>query len=1042
MKKLFKNCAMLMLGLSLLGGYSAANAAEIELDKMYDVTADSPLQGTFTPSTSGTLSVSYFEDGSPLVMDCWSSVLATDANYSNWIEVSSSSAGVSNYTVTAGTTYYVKAAVSTGMFGASDGEPQSFPFGIKFSMEGGSSGGTGGGSTDVTAIPLTGAEYYIQDTFLGTITTTSATTATLYWKDWGGYMPSEVIYTDQAYTNVVEYSKVDWTDAGVVYQEYDLKANTTYYVKVWVDSNGAFGSNSATPFTLQFAFGDGGNTGGGDDTPADIPEGWTAATIGQTYTIASGGSLKLYFSPETDGVLKLNQWGETDNFLRTQAPADNNFDGDFVPNAEYTGSDPAQYTYTLKGGQNYFYYAVNIGNAVPYVAVNKVEFVSFTSDGGNDNPGGGGNQPGELPEGYSAMEMKSYSVTGVGSVMLAFTPDTSGKLTVTQTGSYDSHLFKAAPAYSTEYGYDNNYDILIKPQNGYENETSATTFPLEYGVAGGVTYYFVAKLMAGDPISAVSFAFEAASTGNIIELNTPYVVNESDPVYTFTHDESGYLYVQWSNPNEKGDDAYNTGIIQGYSQFFFYEDYALTIPVGVYSSGDGQGGWLITFYIEADKTYYFHAPVSGYQVEFTFEEGVGDAAIVSVNPTPGTAYDVANYRYHMNLTTTPATTTVGKVKLSYVPAGQTQPTTIEMSGTPDASTGDLQIPVDDLVTRIENNEIEPETEILIILEDLKAGGNYVTKNSLVLGDDYVDIGENGLVTITYVNGTPIVAESTSFPKQWKKAWARQDEAGIATMVFDGNVQNVGAVNVMAGHQIYGSEGGEAGVYTVVVPNQNVKYENNTVTIDFTNIDYNMPEGTSEVTVMVMGVLGANGLYADFDGSSVYQYYAPYESTGADLGDKLVSSILPAPEADVPGFGEGELLEMMLFESVMDQDPTAVKAVLLDPEGEQIYAMDFEYRMMTNSYIYEFPDDMEYLHLYKGNEYQFVVTVYGADNKVIGTETIYWFGSSEFVGVNSFEAENGVNVIYTLSGVRVNTSDVNALSNGLYIINGKKVLIRK
>lgn len=90
-------------------------------------------------------------------------------------------------------------------------------------------------------------------------------------------------------------------------------------------------------------------------------------------------------------------------------------------------------------------------------------------------------------------------------------------------------------------------------------------------------------------------------------------------------------------------------------------------------------------------------------------------------------------------------------------------------------------------------------------------------------------------------------------------------------------------------------------------------------------------------------------------------------------------------------------------------------------------------------------DLENLDLVVNNEYQLIIPegffYIGEDSNVVNGEVLDTF-KYEFTGINGINAEslNGKN-IYNLNGVKVGNSIEN-LSNGIYIIDGKKVMIRK
>ena len=976
MRKFFKRCASLLALTSFVfAGYSTAKAVDVDFGVEYTVEKGQAFDGSFILLEPTTISVQTDLSG-----DLYKGNTMIDCDDTKW--------GVPTtyiFTNLAAGTYTYKI---DGGFNFSGGMVKFIKGNGDEETGGGDSGNSPGEGGDHLQLPVNGDatvtllwgntdRWYYTPTQNGVLTCTVT----------NGIIPTTASYLfTEAGVAVSPFStEKDAYDPDGFFHiaKWNLEAGKTYFF-----TNGANEDGKICKFT----FGDGSGEnpgGGGGDEPDPGPGGdasaYSPVELNKTYNVANGETLAVYFTATSNGTLKISQWGTSEKYLFT-VPSENLDDFDHYAEGSYMmeGEEPNEYfvfTFEMTAGTTYYYYGKH--DAAAYLDLSKVLFeFDGAGGGGDDNPGG------YVPEGWDAMQMNQRYTTGsVGAVKLAFTPTKSGKLIATQTGTYDSHLFSAEPKYDATYGYDNNYDILIPAE--YEAETSATVHPLEYGVAAGVTYYFVAKLMSGDAISAVEFSFEEITGGNEIQLNTPYMVSSSEGLYTFTSDKSGVLSVQWSNPLNPNEPCYNTGIVWGAQQYFFYEDPGLTQPVGMLSQGDGNGGWLVAFGVEEGKTYYFHAPLNiRYQVVFSFEDVDVEPSVVVVNPTPGGAYNVVDYRYYMSVLTAPATSTVERVTLTYVPKGQSQATTIEMSGAPELF-GELQIPVDDLVSRIENGSIEPETDITITLYGLKAGGEYVTKNALVNGDDYVTIGENGLVTITYINGTPIALLNADFPSPFRRAWERGNKEGMATLTFDQEIFVVGDVTVTAGRHYYGSEGGGENVYSQTLPHQNVSWEGNTVTLDFTGINWNMPAGTSEVTIMVSGPIGINKLPASYDGIPVLQEYLPFTTEGsAEIEEPIINTIEPFDGAKFGGLVEDETILIDLIDGIRE---TAfnVEGVLTDIEGNEYGTYEF-FDIPGKKWLYEIIDDVVF---YEEMTYLFTVTAWNEEGTKLGSQVVYWYGST-------------------------------------------------
>lgn len=1007
MRKIFNLSALLMLLVFMLTGISAAKAqTQIEFGKKYEAPAYQYFNGAITINSPGTLTVVVTGTEGTLYSP---SDVEIDWDGHNYLDNGQE---------------YTYNLTQTGTYNYICPMPwDASTYTFTFDGEGGGNTGGGGGDTS-NVLPVPTSNFTLSQNYY-TYTPASDGVLTIIYKNlpfenclyakWeNGHGDDRVALVNGA--NVETDTEFQWA----------LEGGHTYYLQSDYPANNVV--------TTSFAAAGGGS--------ADI-DGYAPVQLGLTYDIADGETLAVYYKATENGTLTVNQWGTSDPYLFT-TPSKNPEDYGNMAEGSYTGEDPYVFSYDVEAGTTYYYYGVH--DNASYFELYKVSFAFEAGNGGTDTPG-----PTDTPEGWSALEFnKDYSVTSVGGTKLFLHATESGVLKVTQTGSFDGHMFIAEPVYSQDYGYENNMGILYPTASGGEYE-GTNPYILTYAIVAGRNYYYLGKLSSGDELSKVSFTFEVAEASNEIELEKPYIVDANSPVYVFTPEESGILYVQWSNPYGGDNKAYDTGIVWGSQQYFLWNDYACSEPTPSISVSNGNGqGWLVTFNVEAGENYYLHlSTVYEWQCVFTMQAGATmEPSIVDINPTPGSAYDVVNYRYYWNMTTAPTNATIDKIELTYVPANApATTTTIEVSGTVDRSpSGELQIPADELVSRLEANEIAPETVITFTLYGLKVGDKYVSQS--LMDNDAVVIGENGTVKISYSYGTPIKLVSAKFPDPFLKAWERGDQAGIATLVYDQDIYSVGEVSVSQGHQIYGTPSGDD-VYSQVVPEQNVTVKGNTITIDFTNISWMMPAGTTEVTVTVNGPTGVNKLPASYDGYPVLQEYIRFTTDGsADIPDPLISNIDPWDGAPVKRFQAEETLSILFYDWVNESDPEKVTGVLVNPEGETLVTANFEYRPMDNKWIYEFPEGTD-IKLFKGSEYEFTVTVLGVNNSEIGTETVYWKGDwdEKTDAVNGIEPAEVTYVVYSVDGIKVltttNAADLNNLEKGrLYIINGKKVVIKK
>ena len=201
----------------------------------------------------------------------------------------------------------------------------------------------------------------------------------------------------------------------------------------------------------------------------------------------------------------------------------------------------------------------------------------------------------------------------------------------------------------------------------------------------------------------------------------------------------------------------------------------------------------------------------------------------------------------------------------------------------------------------------------------------------------------------------------------------------------------------------------------------------------------MPAGTNEVTIMVSGPRGQNGLNASYDGIPVLQHYVAYTTDGAVvIPEMIIDYIEPRDGVTFGGLSAGETILITLNENVRD-NTESLTGVLSTENGEVLGTFGFQ-EAVGARWIYELGEDENYV-FEKDQTYLFTVTARNAATEKLGSQVVYWYGNSDS-GVDSIGADKAENAIYTLTGVRVNTNDINSLTNGLYIINGKKVIIRK
>lgn len=382
---------------------------------------------------------------------------------------------------------------------------------------------------------------------------------------------------------------------------------------------------------------------------------------------------------------------------------------------------------------------------------------------------------------------------------------------------------------------------------------------------------------------AASGDASARVAGYVIELDTPYTVTYTTPVYSYTAGADGILSVEWSGPNGQG---FTSAVANGMEQYFLYsselcEDSSLVAPLSVSA---GEQGYIVKFIVKRGDVYYLHLDFLGsLTCVFSLEAGAtATASITNIQPTPGGAYDTVNFHSSFNVVGSPSNLTTEGVTLTYVPAGESEATTIETAN--GSMDGDAyRCPASDIVRLLEANEIADGTDIVVTLLGTRANGSYVEEYTGP-GREYVVVGEEGRVEITFTASTAPVPLSYSFPDPLYNRFAAGNPEAVGYIVYSSDIESVSEVSVVQGHIVQGGQtGGDNPPASVYIPASNVTVEGNTVYIDFGGVDLSdLPVG--EVTLYIPGVLGTNGLYADYDGFSVGTYYLTLADGESGIGN--------------------------------------------------------------------------------------------------------------------------------------------------------------
>ena len=693
---------------------------------------------------------------------------------------------------------------------------------------------------------------------------------------------------------------------------FHVEAYNNYYVQL-----------SAWAGTVMATFEAGGDSGsgggGGSETDLQLP------VDGTTWVKCEwSGNNKYYYTPSENGVLTMSSSSYiiigNYNLLYTEA-------GSPVEIAEDNAEDMGgvmranSVKWNLEGGQKYYFQypdQVDEGN---------VKF-SFEAGGGTVDPEP---EPEPDPDGYSDMAMQSYAVSGVGGVMLKYTPETNGVLTAVQTGSFDSHLFSAAPVYNDSYGYDNNYGIMISPDGGEYSGTNPYT--LKYTLSKGETYYFVAKLMTGDGLSNVTFSWTPAQASTNVIPEDVVTSVKGNTVYTFTPSATGKLTV--------GTSLYSSDLYFAGQQMFFFKNAACTQKVDMLSIPDDSsiGGYEFYFSVEAGKTYYVKidtlSPVN-MLFEVTSETIVPKFTGVSgIETVPGGAIGRDAQEATFGLDFEPQGVTITSVDFIYTDASGQQQTikNVEFS----TGGGKYQIPLplhfDSNGKRLSTGDgtgsvmsLIAGAEIYYQINGMSYNGTPVDESTVTEG---VELLGDGAIKIKFLVANPVKLVSYTLPSPFLQYWPVGSGDATATFTFDGDITGRGEnssieISVNQGNLVFGAVGGEESA-SVSIPWDNASIEtvsdgddasHSVLTVNFAGVDMtSIPAGNA--SIVLIGVAGTDGLLANMSAAN----------SSADGSAAFYTTMVTA---EIP---EGTV-------TVKGTDPAQGEELKVDENGKSTFTIEF------------------------------------------------------------------------------------------------------
>lgn len=336
----------------------------------------------------------------------------------------------------------------------------------------------------------------------------------------------------------------------------------------------------------------------------------------------------------------------------------------------------------------------------------------------------------------------------------------------------------------------------------------------------------------------------------------------------------------------------------------------------------------------------------------------------------------------------------------------------------------------------------------VVFEKVEVGDKPCTSTNL----SSVDIDSEGTITINYLFPEISHFVDASWPEEFRQSWPEGDPRGIATLNFDGPVGDFMPILIYFG--TFGSDDLPP-LYTL--SKQKVTLEDNKMIIDFTGIDYKNYSYTQNdvVTIRVEGVETPDGLPVYFRGtSSSTTKEIKYINKPVDEEDEPVIPEVPLPII-TPDLGDVEELALITLEwegydlklnSECEESVTmtlngeiAEQEIIITVTGDSTMP-EYDGNILSISFGEEILEEGNYeITLPTG-----LVILGNEEYTLMSQEVVLSYTILTNTNVETL-AVDGKFEVYSLSGRKVFTTtdvnDIKSLDRGIYVINGKKVMLR-
>ena len=336
---------------------------------------------------------------------------------------------------------------------------------------------------------------------------------------------------------------------------------------------------------------------------------------------------------------------------------------------------------------------------------------------------------------------------------------------------------------------------------------------------------------------------------------------------------------------------------------------------------------------------------------------------------------------------------------------------------------------------MENGNLKEGDQFAIILDGITS-----------LYDENVIYGEDGSLVLTYQLGKlPVTLDSTVNVENnpFLSYWSKDNEKGIIKLIFNGELMSheqrakSGVASIT-----YGELESESSEYY----SENVPYtiQGKELTIDLTGKLRRAKDMVASasvyptINIKVKDIRSADGRYAYFPGKGGLGSYS-FDMAYQEVKAEPVADFVPSDGSTLDG---QDFIEIWVLDYKTIQHDGVMFSFETDGKMHQVVVTDFEVKADTENegaYLLKVkvPEEVKNANRQTDVKVSFsnLQCIDGLDHSADLTAT-YRVATGIKEVVNGNQAEK----IYQMNGVKVNGKNRKQLPNGLYIVNGKKVLV--